>query len=59
MSTKEKIKKEIDSLPDDFLNKVYEYIYSIKATKKKRISVKVFHLKGKFDNKNTRQAAYE
>ena len=59
MSIKEKIKKEIDTLPDDFLKKIYEYIYSIKIVKGKRSSIRTFHLQGQYDKVNIRHKAYE
>ncbi|MBI2966611.1 MAG: hypothetical protein HYY40_02200 [Bacteroidetes bacterium] len=59
MSTKEKIKNEIDNLPEAFLKKVYEYIYSIKTVNSKRLPVRTFHLKGQYDKINIRQKAYE
>ncbi len=62
MTTKEKINKTLDELPDALLEQVYEFINSIKSqnskdSKKKR--VRTFKLKGQFDNVNIRQSAYE
>lgn len=33
MSTKEKVKIEIENLPDDLIEQVYEFINSLKAKK--------------------------
>jgi len=59
MTTKEKIKKEIDKMPSDILEKVYKYINSLrnKSTQKKKIHT--FNLKGELDNINIRERAYE
>ena len=59
MSTKEKIKKEIDKLPNALLDKVSIYIDSLKSIETKKKSKRTFHLKGKFDNVNVREKAYE
>ena len=59
MSTKEKIKKELDTLPDEILNQVYEFLHLLKSGKKKRHPIKSFRLKGQFDNINIRKIAYE
>ncbi len=59
MSTKEKIKEEIDQLPDNLVEEVYEFINSIKSTKKRDIKRHTFKLKGKFDSINIREQAYE
>jgi len=41
MTTKEKIKKQIDKMPNDVLEKVYRYIISLKTntSKKKRFTL--------------------
>ena len=59
MTTKQKIKKELDSLPESVLNKIYEYLHLLKHGKKKQTGLKKLHLKGQFDNINIRRAAYE
>ena len=59
MSTKEKIKKEIDHLSEEFLADVLRYLYSLKAKNKSKKPIKGLHLKGQFDNINIRQNAYE
>lgn len=59
MSTKEKIKKEIDKLPTELLDKVSAYIDTLKTVEPKKKSKHTVHLKGQFDNVNVRQKAYE
>lgn len=59
MKIKEKIKKEIDKMPEDLLNQVYIYINSIKSVKNKKSAIHTFRLHGKFDNVNIREKAYE
>lgn len=59
MTTKEKVKREIDKMPSDLLEKVYSYINSLrtKTTQKKKIHT--FNLKGQLDDMNIRERAYE
>jgi len=59
MTTKEKVKKEIDALPDDLLDQVYKFINTIKAGKVKGGRLHTFKLNGKFDNLNIREQSYE
>lgn len=56
MTTKEKVKKEIDKIPNDLLEKVYKYINSLrtKTTKKK---IHTFNLNGQLDDVNIREKA--
>ncbi len=59
MGTKEKIKKEIDKLSEEFLDDVLKYLYNLKNTYKPKKNIRRLHLKGQFDNINIRQNAYE
>jgi len=60
MSTKEKIKKELDSLPDNLLKQVYEFLNGLKhRSAQRRKPIKPLHLKGRFDSIDIRKAAYE
>ena len=59
MVTKEKLKKEIDELPQDLLKQVYQFIYSVKWKTGKKSRVRSFKLKGQFDDINIREKAYE
>lgn len=59
MVTKEKIKREIDRMPNDLLEKVHKYIDRLTS---KKIVKKKFHtykLNGQFDDINVRERAYE
>ncbi len=59
MTTKEKIKKEIDKLPEDTIEKVYKYINSLKTKQGGKKKIHTFNLNGQFDNINIRERAYE
>jgi len=59
MITKEKVKKEIDRLSDTELEKVYLYLSSLKRTKKSRPDIRSLKLKGKLDDEDLRNLAYE
>ena len=59
MELKEKIKKEIDMIPEEYLPQIERYIKIIKSEKTKKKQVKTTHLKGKFDNIDIRRLAYE
>ena len=59
MTTKEKLKKRIDSLPDELLDQVQRYLDSIKNQRKQKLKILTVHLKGHYDNLDIRQRAYE
>ncbi len=59
MTTKEKVKRELDKMPDDLIEKVYIYMSSIKSKKKVKKRMHTFKLNGTFDHQNIRAAAYE
>jgi hypothetical protein len=59
MTTKEKIKKEIDKMPNDILEKVYKYINSLRTRTTQKTKIHTFNLKGELDNVNIRERAYE
>jgi hypothetical protein len=59
MVTKEKVKHEIDRMPDDLLEKVYKYINNLKAPKTNKKKIRTYKLHGQFDNINVRERAYE
>ncbi len=58
MVTKERIKREIDRMPNDLLEKVYKYINGLTSREAKK-KFPTYKLKGQFDNINTREKAYE
>ena len=59
MTIKDKVKKEIDKMPEDLLKQVYIFINSIKFKKVRKKKIHTFKLNGKFDNVNIREKAYE
>ena len=59
MTTRERVKQEIDKIPDYLLSEVLEFIKSIKLEKPKNRVIHTFKLKGGFDNINIRSKAYE
>lgn len=59
MTTKEKVKKEIDKLSDTEVEKVYRYLSSLNKSKKARSNIRSLKLKGKLDKKDLRSVAYE
>lgn len=59
MSTKEKVKIEIENLPDDVLEQVYQFINSLKTKKKSHHKLRTVNLNGQFDDVNIREQAYE
>ena len=46
-------------MPDDVMQEVYEFIHNIKTTKTRKRKLHTYKLKGKFDNVNVRESAYE
>lgn len=59
MTTKEKLKKEIDQLNDDLIEDIYRMIHNLKRNKTKKRQIQTYHLGGLFDDLNIRQEAYE
>ncbi|MBI1939500.1 MAG: hypothetical protein HYS25_15430 [Ignavibacteriales bacterium] len=59
MITKEKIKREIDRMPNELLEKVYKYINSLTVQKPVKKKLHTYKLKGQFDDINVREKAYE
>jgi len=59
MVTKEKLKKEIDKLPQNLLGQVYQFINSMKEKKRTKNRIRAFKLKGQFDDINIREKAYD
>ena len=59
MTIKDKVKKEIDKMPEDTLKQVYIFIKSIKFKKNHKKEIHTFKLSGQFDNVNIREKAYE
>jgi len=59
MEIKEKIKKEIDQMPEELLYRIQRYLDSIKKISTSKKKIRSLHLKGQYDNLNIRQKAYE
>ena len=59
MTTKEKVKKEIDRLFDTELEKVYLYLSSFNKSKKTNLNIRSLKLNGKLDDQDLRSVAYE
>ena len=59
MKIKEKIKKEIDQMPDELLYEVEKYLKTINKRNKMKRKIRKLHLHGHYDNVNIRQQAYE
>jgi len=59
MELKEKIKKEIDLIPEEYLPQLEQYLKTIKSGKRRQLCIKKLHLKGKYDHLKIRKLAYE
>ena len=59
MKIKEKIKKEIDEMPEELLYEVQKYLNTINKRKNLKRKIRKLHLKGQYDNINIRHKAYE
>lgn len=59
MATKEKIKKKIDQLSQDDLERVYLYLSSLSQKDKQKTQISSYKLKGKLDKTLIRSLAYE
>lgn len=59
MTTKEKVKKELNTMPDELLEEVYKFITDIKSAKTKKAQIHTFKLNGSFDQLDVREKAYE
>ncbi len=59
MTTRERIKREIDRMPNELLEKVYKYINGLTSKKTLKKKLHTFKLNGQFDDMNVRERAYE
>jgi len=59
MDIKEKIKREIDLLPDDLIKNLQMYLATIKARSRRKRKIPALKLKGQYDRLKIRQKAYE
>jgi len=57
MTNKDRLKNEIDRMPDELVEKVYAYLTSVKIKKKKdpEKRIRAFKLNGAFDQKNAKE----
>jgi hypothetical protein len=59
MVTKEKIKREIDKMPNELPGKAYKNVRGLNSKKGTKRKLHTFSLKGQFDDINSRERAYE
>jgi len=59
MAIKDKIKREIDKLPENELEKLYLYLHSLNKKTKKKLKIRSLKLHGKLDDKDIRSVSYE
>jgi len=60
MSTKEMLKKEIDTLKDDEVRELQKLLRAVKRrANRKRGPIPTLDLKGQYDNVDVRKIAYE
>ncbi len=60
MATKDELKKQIDLLPEDFIDTLYELLIRMEKSKQKKFkSFKLRSFNGDFDTKDIREQAYE
>ncbi len=59
MTTKDKIKHEIEKLPENELEKLYLYLHTLNRAKKPKPNIRSLKLKGKLDHKDIRSISYE
>lgn len=57
--TKEEIKREVDSLPETVLNRLYKFISTLKSEKPKKRTLPIHDFEGKLDDVDIRSRAYE
>ncbi len=59
MTTKEKLKREIDRMNDDLIEDIYRIINNLKIKRTQRRKIHTYKLGGIFDDLNLRREAYE
>ncbi len=58
MEIKDKIKKEIDEMPEELLYQVQKYLETIRKAETRKRGYRTLHLKGRYDDVGIRQKAY-
>ena len=59
MITKEKIKRDIDKMPNELPGKTHKFLHGLNSKKGTKRKLHTFSLKGQFDDINIRERAYE
>jgi hypothetical protein len=59
MITKEYVKREIDRMPDELVEKVHEFIKEISSQSNVKKGIDTYKLNGAFDEVDIRKEAYE
>jgi len=59
MNSKDRVKEEIDQMPEELIEKVYQFITDIKKEQKEKRKLPSFNLNGIFDHTDIRKSAYE
>ena len=59
MTLKEKMKKEIDHLPDRILIQLQRYLKNLRINQKVAKDIPKLHLRGQYDDLDIRHQAYE
>lgn len=59
MTTKQRIMKEIDGLPQQFLDEIVDFIKSVKKRAMNKKKIPPFDLGGQCDKMDIRKKAYE
>jgi hypothetical protein len=59
MTLKEKLKREIDRLPDKILIQLQRYLKNLNINEKVEKGIPKLHLKGQYDDLDLRRQAYE
>lgn len=59
MIPKDRIKNEIDQIPDEMAEKVLDFILHLKRAKNRKKPLRSFKLQGFFDKTDIRKKAYE
>jgi hypothetical protein len=59
MDIKEEIKKQIDSIPVEYLPLVQQYLNSLRDYQKKDKRIRTMHLKGTYDDRELKKICYD
>lgn len=59
MINKERVKEEIDQMPEELVEEVFAFINDLQKKKKGKKEIRAHKLKGVFDHNHIRKRAYE